>query len=212
MLTGDGTAARVASARVIPVVRMSTRANARLACDALWRAGMQALEITFTTPEAADLIAELRDAYPDIVVGAGTVRSTEEAKSAYDAGAQFVVSPYLATDVADLCRERNVPYMPGAMTPGEVAASYASGASIVKIFPAEQAGGPKFLKALRSVFPDVPLMPTGGITPQNLAAYFDAGAICVGMGGDLVPERLIANGDIDAVIETAKQTLAACQA
>ncbi|UWQ90873.1 bifunctional 4-hydroxy-2-oxoglutarate aldolase/2-dehydro-3-deoxy-phosphogluconate aldolase [Rhodobacteraceae bacterium M382] len=182
-------------ARIVPVIRHGDAHIARQACDLLAEAGIRALEITTTVPGAADLIADLRRAYPDIATGAGTVFDVDQARTVLDAGAEFVVSPCWSAPAAEIVLAAKIPYLPGAVTPGEVLHHANAGAQVVKIFPADAAGGPGFLKALKSVFPEVALMPTGGVSAQTAQAYLDAGAVCVGMGGNLLPARALEAGD-----------------
>lgn len=186
---------RLNAARIVPVIRHGDTRVARQACDLLAEAGIRALEITTTVPDAGDLIADLRAAYPNIATGAGTVFDAEQARAVLAAGAEFVVSPCWSDAAAEITLAANIPYLPGAMTPGEVLHHANAGAQVVKIFPADAAGGPGFLKALKSVFPQVALMPTGGVSPDTAQSYLDAGALCVGMGGNLLPARALEAGD-----------------
>ena len=189
---------RLRAARVVPVIRHEDPEIALQGCSLLAEEGIAALEITTTVPGAADLIAELRARYPAICVGAGTVLTEAQAQAVLSAGAEFVVSPCWSHAAAKRTMHSGRPYLPGAMTPGEVHHHWNQGAAVVKIFPADSAGGPAFLKALRAVFPDVHLMPTGGVSRETAQSYLDAGALCVGMGGNLLPARELAAGDAEA--------------
>ncbi|WP_170386522.1 bifunctional 4-hydroxy-2-oxoglutarate aldolase/2-dehydro-3-deoxy-phosphogluconate aldolase [Ruegeria atlantica] len=184
------------SAQIVPVIRHRDPEIALTACDLLADAGIRALEITTTVPDAAALIAELRTRYPEICTGAGTVLSAGQAEKVMAAGAEFVVSPCWSDAAAREAGDAKVPYLPGAMTPGEVHHHAENGAAVVKIFPADAAGGPSFLKAVKSVFPGLALMPTGGVSPDTAQSYLDAGALCVGMGGNLLPAQALETGDI----------------
>lgn len=194
-------------ARVVPVIRTGSEATARRAVDVLARAGFSIFELTMTTPGAIAIVADLAGD-PDRLVGAGTVMTAAEAQVCIDAGARFIVSPAVRPEVAEVCRARNVEVFLGAATPTEVAAAHELGAAAVKLFPAAQLGGPSFLRALRSVFPGIPLMPTGGIGTGDIAAYLDAGAACVGMGGRLVDERSLLAGDDAAILAAARDVRA----
>lgn len=196
-------------ARAVPVIRHSDPEVARRACLLLIEAGVSALEITTTVPDAATLIADLRRDHPEIYVGAGTVFTADEAHAVIDAGAAFVVSPCWSAPAAKVVIDAGLPYLPGAMTPGEVLHHRQAGASIVKVFPADAAGGPGFVKALKSVFPDVALMPTGGITPHTAQDYLDAGALCVGFGGNLLPATALVAGDTDLARQQISAALSA---
>ena len=199
---------RLRAARVVPVIRHEDPEIALQGCSLLAEEGIAALEITTTVPGAADLIAELRARYPGICVGAGTVLTEAQAEAVLSAGAEFVVSPCWSDAAARRTRNAGRPYLPGAMTPGEVHHHWNQGAAVVKIFPANSAGGPAFLRALRAVFPDVHLMPTGGVSRENAQSYLEAGALCVGMGGNLLPARELEAGDADAARARIREALA----
>ena len=191
------------AARVIPVVRTHSTANAARAVDWLRAAGLRIFEITMTVPDAPDLIRSLA-ADPDLLVGAGTVPDMETARRCLDAGARFLVAPWVDPDLAAPCREANAVLMLGAVTPTEVRAALRAGADVVKVFPAASAGGPAHIRALASVLPQVAFCPTGGVDPGNFAAYLAAGAAFVGMGGALVDEKRIAAGDRAAITAAAE--------
>lgn len=197
---------RLARAVVVPVVRMREQSHAETAVGVLAESGIDAFEITMTTPGALDLIARLREKAGGLI-GAGTVTTPEQAADCIAAGAEFVVSPVVLPDVARACAERAVPCYLGAATPTEVLAAHRAGAAAVKIFPAAQLGGPAYLRAIRSILPEIALMPTGGIGIENIAAYIAAGALCVGMGGKLVDEEAISAGRLDDVAEVARTLL-----
>ena len=199
---------RLRAARVVPVIRHDDPDIALTGCGLLAEEGVAALEITTTVPGAARLIEELRARYPGICVGAGTVLTAAQADAVLHAGAEFVVSPCWSEAVAESTMNAGRPYLPGAMTPGEVHHHWNQGAAAVKIFPADCAGGPAFLRALRAVFPDVHLMPTGGVSRETVQSYLDAGALCVGMGGNLLPARELEAGDADAARARIREALA----
>jgi len=200
--------ARLRAARVIPVVRTHVAAHAETAVHWLREAGIRVFEITMTVPDAPALIRRLA-ADPSLLVGAGTVADAAAAEACLAAGARFIVAPWVDPALSAPCRAAGAALMLGAMTPTEVRAARAAGADVVKVFPASSAGGPAHIKALCSVFPDVPFCPTGGVEPANVADYLAAGAAFVGMGGQLVSEKLIAAGDRAAVTAAARQVLAA---
>jgi len=199
---------RLVEARVVPVVRTRSHEAARTAVAWLREAGFTTFEITLTVPNATALIAELaRD--PALLVGAGTVRTAAEAYACGEAGARFIVCPWNEPEIVPAGRRFGALVMLGALTPDEVVEALEGFADVVKIFPAASMGGPAHLRALRSVFPDVPFCPTGGVDASNLRAYLDAGAAFVGIGGRLVDEALIAAGDKAALQEAARAALAA---
>lgn len=193
-------------AAVVPVVRTGARETAERAVELLREAGFRMFEMTLTTPEAVEATAVLA-ARGDAIIGTGTVMTGAEAERCIDAGAGFIVSPAVRPDVAAICAQKGVPCFLGAATPTEVATAHDLGCTGVKVFPAAQLGGPGFLGALKSVFPHINLMPTGGIGVSEINAYLKSGAICVGMGGRLVNEASLIAGDDDAIIDAAREVL-----
>jgi 2-dehydro-3-deoxyphosphogluconate aldolase/(4S)-4-hydroxy-2-oxoglutarate aldolase len=199
---------RLRAARVVPVVRTSSRRLATTAVGWLRDAGLRIFEITMTIPEAPALIRELA-ADPTLLIGAGTVPDAATAEACLTAGARFIVAPWIDASLAAPCRAAGAVLMLGALTPTEVRAALDAGADVVKVFPASSVGGPAHLRALRSVLPQVAFCPTGGVEPGNIAAYLAAGAAFVGMGGALVDETRIAAGDRAAIEAAAGQAMAA---
>ncbi|WP_198368857.1 bifunctional 4-hydroxy-2-oxoglutarate aldolase/2-dehydro-3-deoxy-phosphogluconate aldolase [Roseomonas rosulenta] len=197
---------RLRQARIIPVVRASTAARAATAVAWLQEAGMTVFEITMTVPEAPALIRAL-SADPALLVGAGTVPDARAAEACLEAGARFIVAPWVDATLAAPVQDAGACLMLGALTPTEVRAALAAGADVVKIFPAASAGGPAHIKALRAVFPDVAFCPTGGVDARNAPDYLAAGAAFVGIGGRLVDEALVAAGDRKAVMQAAEDAL-----
>ncbi len=206
-MRNDELIARLRRARVVPVVRTSTARLAATGVGWLREAGLTIFEITMTIPDGVGLIRELA-ADPSLLVGAGTVRSAAQARECIDAGARFIVAPWVDAELAPPCWAAGAALMLGALTPSEVRAALDAGADVVKVFPASSAGGPGHVKALASVFPGVAFCPTGGVEPGNVAAYLAAGAAFVGMGGALVDEKRIAAGDRAAIMDAAKAVLA----
>ncbi len=199
---------RLRAARVVPVVRTRSAAHAATGIAWLREAGMRVFEVTMTIPGAPDLIRELSRA-PDLLVGAGTVPDAATCRACLEAGAKFIVAPWVDPALAAPCREHGATLMLGAVTPTEVRAALAAGADVVKIFPASSAGGPAHIKALLSVLPGVAFCPTGGVDPGNVQAFLDAGAAFVGMGGNLVNEAWIGAGDRAAILAAARAVLPA---
>lgn len=193
---------RLKAAGLVAVVRAESADAALHIADALVAGGVTALEITYTVPGAGDVIRALAARYTDgdVLVGAGTVLTAAQAADAIDGGAGFVVSPCLVPEVMDVCAERNVPALPGAMTIREVVDCLNRGAEIVKIFPADLFG-PAILKDIHGPLPEVQLMPTGGVTADNVGDWIRAGAVCVGVGGQLT--RGAKTGDWAAVTAAA---------
>jgi 2-dehydro-3-deoxyphosphogluconate aldolase/(4S)-4-hydroxy-2-oxoglutarate aldolase len=193
--------------RAIPVIRFDKAADARTAVDWLGEGGLDIFEITATVPGYASLIAELASR-PGILVGAGTILDAEAADAVIKAGARFLVSPCFVAEVMQAGLRAGLPVFPGAATPTEVLHAHRAGAMVVKIFPAKQLGGPGYLAALRSVFPQIPLMPTGGVGIEDAPDYFRAGAVAVGMGGQLVTEADIRAERRDDVVARATRLAA----
>jgi 2-dehydro-3-deoxyphosphogluconate aldolase/(4S)-4-hydroxy-2-oxoglutarate aldolase len=200
------TIAELAAHGVVPVVRTPSRGLAALAVEWLCEAGFRTVEIAMTIPGGVELIGELaRD--PLLVVGAGTVLDAEHARCCISAGARYIVAPAIVPELVPVCAEARVPCVLGALTPTEVTLALRCGADAVKIFPISSMGGIGYLKALKSVFPAAPLMPTGGIDIDEIAAYLSVGAAWVGVGGKLVDPKALAAGDRTSIIDAGRQAL-----
>jgi len=143
-----------------------------------------------------------------LLVGAGTVTRAETVKRAADAGAEFIVSPCLVREVIEAARRTDLAVMPGGLTPTEIFEAHSAGADMVKVFPAQNVGGAAYLKALRGPFPDIPLVPTGGVTLDNLKQMFEAGAAAVGVGGELISKDALARRDYPAIGSLGAQFVA----
>jgi 2-dehydro-3-deoxyphosphogluconate aldolase/(4S)-4-hydroxy-2-oxoglutarate aldolase len=190
------------------VVR-STAEQVQPVISALLDGGVECIEITFSVPNAPEMIAQTRATFGDrIFLGAGTVRTVPEAEGAIAAGARFLVAPNTDLEVVKLCHDRDVLVAPGAFTPTEVQSAWNAGADVVKLFPASLGGIP-YLKALRAPMPDIPLMPTGGVDLENAAAWLEAGAVALGVGSKLVRKDALADNNYDLITETARKFLAA---
>lgn len=195
---------RLRAARVVPVIRTHSARHAAIVVGWLRDAGLHIFEITLTVPDAPALIREL-SADPSLLIGAGTVPNAKAAEACLSAGARFIVAPWVDPDLATPCRAAGAVLMLGALTPSEVRVALASGADVVKIFPASSAGGPAHIRALASVLPGVAFCPTGGVEPGNVDTYLAAGAAFVGMGGALVDERKIAAGERETIQAVARR-------
>jgi 2-dehydro-3-deoxyphosphogluconate aldolase/(4S)-4-hydroxy-2-oxoglutarate aldolase len=190
--------------RVIPVVRTSTPELAATAIEWLSEAGLRTFEITMTTPGAVDLMTQYASR-EDILIGAGTVTSEDQAKRCLDAGAKYLVSPCVVPELPEISHQRGVPCFLGALTPTELHSAVRAGADAVKIFPIKHMGGVLYFKALVSVFPGVPLVPTGGVIPDEIALYLKSGATSVGIGSELVNEAMIREGQREKIIQLGQQ-------
>lgn len=203
---------RARATGILAVLRAPSPEHALEASDAIIRGGVTGIEVTFSTPDAPAVIRELIARHGDAAyIGAGTVTTPEQAELAADAGAEFLVSPGTLPDLTRAMLDTGRVVMTGAMTPTEVMGALALGVDVVKIFPASL-GGPSYLGALRGPFPDAPLMPTGGVSPDNLAAWFAAGAVAVGAGGDLANGASIAASDWADIEQRAVRFTAALDA
>jgi 2-dehydro-3-deoxyphosphogluconate aldolase/(4S)-4-hydroxy-2-oxoglutarate aldolase len=206
-MADDDLIQRLRTARLVPVVRTHSAAHARTVVRWLREVGITVFEITMTVPGAVALIDEL-SSDPSLLIGAGTVPDATTAQTCLDAGARFIVAPWVDPCLSAPCKACGAALLLGAVTPTEVRTALAAGADAVKIFPAASAGGPSHIKALASVFPGVIFCPTGGIGPADVAKYLAAGAAFVGMGGALFDEARIAAGDRAAIEAAARQILA----
>jgi 2-dehydro-3-deoxyphosphogluconate aldolase / (4S)-4-hydroxy-2-oxoglutarate aldolase len=198
---------QIESLGVVAVIRMKEPDRVRAVVDALAAGGVRALEVTMTVPRALELIREIAPTLPDgFLLGAGTVVDAETATRVIDAGAQFVVSPVFRPAVIDAAHERDVPAMPGCMTPTEILAAWDAGADVVKVFPATGLG-PGFLKDVRGPLPQVKLMPTGGVTLENAGDWIRAGAVAVGVGTALLDASAIADGNYQVLTANARRII-----
>ena len=201
----DETLARIVEGGIVAVVRAESGDGLVPVVEALAEGGVTAAEITFTVPDALGALTRVRRALGDrIVLGAGTVLDPETARAALLAGAEYIVSPALNVEVIRLCRRYDKVVMPGAFTPTEVLAAWEAGADVVKIFPAEVVG-PPYLKALRGPFPQIRVMPTGGVDLSTAEAFLRAGACCLGVGSQLVDPRAVALADFGRLTDLARQ-------
>ena len=180
--------------------------------DALTKGGVIGIEITYSTPNAAEVVKGLDETFGDqIVLGMGTLTKPEQVEEALGAGATFLVSPHTSPTLGAEMAKSGVPVMMGALTPSEVVQAVELGSDVVKIFPGSL-GGPSYMKALKGPFPGIPMMPTGGVSESNLVDWFKAGAFAVGAGSNLCPKELAATGEFDKITEIATNFMAAIRA
>jgi 2-dehydro-3-deoxyphosphogluconate aldolase/(4S)-4-hydroxy-2-oxoglutarate aldolase len=193
---------------VIPAVRVNHAEQARYAGEALVRAGIPIAEITMTVPSGVEVIAYLAKTLPELVVGAGTVLDEGLARQCIDAGASFVTSPGLVPEVVDLAVKRDVVVFPGALTPSEIIAAWKAGSDYVKIYPCSQVGGYPYIRALKVPLPQVRMIASGGVNLQNGMHYLQAGAVALGVGGDLIPREALERRHEQQIHELARRYLA----
>lgn len=192
---------------VVPVVVLEDAKDAVPLAEALVKGGLPCAEVTFRTDAAEESIRLMCEKYPEMLVGAGTVLTTEQVDRAVAAGAKFIVSPGFDAEIVDYCLEKEIPVLPGCITPSEVAQAVKRGLKTVKFFPAEQAGGLPMIKAMAAPYTMLKFMPTGGISTKNLKDYlgFDK-IICCG-GSWMVKGDLIKNKEFDKIAEMTKEAV-----
>jgi len=199
---------RITDIGVIPVVRAESAELARRAASAIRAAGISILEITMTVPGALHIIRELSiEAGSEVLIGAGTVLDAARARECVDAGARFIVSPALNFETIVYCKQQGIAVMPGALTPTEVVNAWTAGADFIKVFPAGSVGGPAYIRSLKAPLPEIKLVPTGGVTLANAAAFIEAGAEAVGVGGDLVDLNALREKNDSLLTARARQLL-----
>ena len=190
---------------VVPVIALSDAAKAVRLGEALIAGGIDILEVTFRTEAAADAIRALAKANGSYVVGAGTVRTVDQAKTAIDCGAEFIVTPGFSSQVVELVLSRDIPVYPGINSTYALESAYALGLKTLKFFPAESSGGTSMLKALAAPFSDVRFVPTGGITPANLSDYLSLPNVVACGGSWLTPKDALAAGDFEKIRGLARE-------
>ncbi len=199
---------QVLDSGIVAVVRSPDSQQLVETVRALADGGVNVVEITMTVPDALDVVRQVRKALGDrILLGAGTILDSETARAALLAGAEFLVAPTLNLDVIRLCQRYDKLVMPGAFTPTEILTAWEAGADIVKVFPADVVG-PAFFKAVRAPLPQVKLMPTGGVDLNTAAKFLEAGACCLGVGGQLVEPKAIAERNFERIRDLARQYVA----
>jgi 2-dehydro-3-deoxyphosphogluconate aldolase/(4S)-4-hydroxy-2-oxoglutarate aldolase len=191
----DEVIARIQRGKLLPVIRAPSSGLAFEAAQALVDGELDVLEITMTVPGAIDVIAKLVNLFGSkVLVGVGTVMDPATAGACIEAGARFIVSPSFDLSTVQACKALGVAVIPGALTPTEIVNAWRAGADVVKVFPCAAMGGPSYIRYLKAPLPDIPLLPTGGPNLENLGEYLAAGAIAVGVAGDLVDVSLLDKG------------------
>ena len=190
---------------IVAVVRGKSDELILKAIRAALGGGVNCIEITFTVPNALEIIRRLASELgEDVILGAGTVLTPDDAINAVEAGARFIVSPSTSIPTIEAAKSRGVVVCPGALTPTEVVTAWQAGADIVKIFPASVMG-PKYLRDLHGPLPDVRFMPTGGVNLDTAKAYLENGAVALGVGGDLINAKLMESGDFAEITRRARE-------
>lgn len=197
-------------ARLVAVVRAGTLDQARRAAQAVMEAGFRLVEITFTVPDAPGLIEELAHTAPDgVLVGAGSVTNSDQARLAIGAGARYVVSPIRQLDLVRVCHRVGAPCILGALTATEIVDAHRAGADLVKVFPVGLVGGPSYIRQLLGPLPGLSLMASGGVNLSNFQDFLEAGARCLALGSDLLNPTWVKEGDYSAMFQRAREYLRA---
>jgi 2-dehydro-3-deoxyphosphogluconate aldolase/(4S)-4-hydroxy-2-oxoglutarate aldolase len=190
---------------IVPVLRAPSRYAAVVIADAIVAGGINVLEVTMTVPGALDIIRGLRKEHPELLIGAGTVLDPETARTCILEGAQFIVSPALNLATIEKCREYGVPVFPGALTPTEILTAWNAGGDAIKVFPASAVGGAAYLKSIKAPFPQIELIPTGGVSLATSRDFLSAGAFALGVGAELCDASAVADGKPEKITQMARQ-------
>jgi 2-dehydro-3-deoxyphosphogluconate aldolase/(4S)-4-hydroxy-2-oxoglutarate aldolase len=207
-MTKEKVQARIEEIGVIPSVRLSSAEDAQFAAEAVCSAGIPIVEVTMTVPGAIDVIANLVKSNHDLIVGAGTVFDSETARRCLDAGVTFLTSTGLDLEIVELAHKEKVLVFPGVLTPTEINTAFKAGCQVVKVFPCAQMGGAGYIRALQAPFPHVSMIASGGVTQQNAAEFIRAGAIAIGVGQHLIPQKAIDRRESDWIRELARRFVA----
>lgn len=192
---------------IVPVVVLDDVKDAEPLAKALVEGGLPCAEVTFRTDAAEESIRIMSEKYPEMLVGAGTVLTTEQVDRAVAAGAKFIVSPGLNPRIVKYCVEKNIPICPGCTNPSDIEQALENGLKVVKFFPAEPAGGLPMIKAMAAPYVGVKFMPTGGIKPSNVRSYLEYDRIIACGGSWMVPGDLVNSGDFAKITELTKEAV-----
>jgi 2-dehydro-3-deoxyphosphogluconate aldolase / (4S)-4-hydroxy-2-oxoglutarate aldolase len=197
---------RIAEIGIMAVVRTLSTAEAEMAAEAVCEGGIPIVEVTMTVPGAVDLIRKLaRTSGRDVLIGAGTVLHERAARECLEAGAQFLVSPVLDIEMIRIAAREGVLMIAGGLTPTEILTAWRAGSDYVKVFPCGTAGGAKYIRALKGPFPQIPLIPTGGIGLDKASEFLEAGAEALGIGGELIRPAALQAGKREIIVELARK-------
>ena len=193
--------------RAIAVIRTAKIEQGRQMALAVAAGGIQLIEITWNSDRPTELIQQLRLELPNCTIGTGTLLTLNQLKEAIAAGAQFVFTPHVDPVMIQTALAHSIPIIPGALSPTEIVSAWQAGASCVKVFPVSSVGGASYIKSLQGPLGSIPLIPTGGVTLENAEEFIAAGAIAVGLSGQLFPQQLVELGDWEAIAQIAKNLL-----
>ncbi|HET6842537.1 MAG TPA: bifunctional 4-hydroxy-2-oxoglutarate aldolase/2-dehydro-3-deoxy-phosphogluconate aldolase [Candidatus Angelobacter sp.] len=192
---------------IIPAVRVQSADDAHFAADCVIDAGIPIVEITMTVLGAVQLISHLASRHPRLAVGAGTVMDTETARQCVDAGAKFLTAPSFDASLVEFAARQEIAVIPGALTPTEVVSAWRAGGDFVKVFPCAPVGGEKYIKALKTALPQIPLIAAGGVNQQTATGFILAGAEVIGVGKELIPRQSIEMREAERIRELARRFL-----
>lgn len=196
---------RILEVGIVPVIRASSSDDALSATEAVYRGGIPIVEITMTVPGALAAIRSLvQQRGRDILIGAGTVLDAQMARQCVEAGAQFLASPGLDVETVEFAQSQNKPIFSGALTPTEIIAAWRSGSDFVKVFPCNALGGPKYIASLKGPLPQVRLVPSGGVSLENIWQFIEAGASAVAVGGELVDRSALRSRNLETISQNAR--------
>jgi 2-dehydro-3-deoxyphosphogluconate aldolase / (4S)-4-hydroxy-2-oxoglutarate aldolase len=196
---------RIQEVGIIPAVRMSSTEDALFAAEAVSRGGIPIVEVTLTVPEALQVISHLVQNAPEVLVGAGGISDVEMARRCLDAGAKFLTSDGLDPEIVNFAVKENTIVIPGTLTPSEIMRAWKLGPDFVKVVPCAQAGGDSYIRALKAMFPNVPLIAAGGVNQQTASGFILAGAMALGIGAELIPREAIQMRQPDRIAELARR-------
>jgi 2-dehydro-3-deoxyphosphogluconate aldolase / (4S)-4-hydroxy-2-oxoglutarate aldolase len=193
--------------RAIAVIRAQNWQQGCEMAKAVAAGGMQLIEITWNSDRPEKIISYLRQELPDCQIGSGTLLNLEQLKMAIDSGAEFLFTPHVDLNLIQTAAKANIPIVPGALSPTEIVTAWQGGASCIKVFPIQAVGGASYIRSLQGPLGNIPLIPTGGVTLKNAKEFLQAGAIAVGLAGDLFPQNLINKADWQAISRNAKNLM-----
>ena len=206
-MTKEEVRSRIEEVGIIPSVRVSTTGDALFAAAAVARGGIPIVEVTLTVPDAIRVISGLAEQAPDVIVGAGSVHDAETARLCLDAGAKFLSSDGFDPETVKFAVQKNVVMIPGALTPTDIIAAWKLAPDFVKVVPCGHVGGDGYIRDLKSMFPKVPLIAAGGVNQRTAFSFIAAGAVALGIGGELIPREAIRRRQPDRIAELARRFL-----
>jgi len=196
---------RIEEIGIIPAVRVSSSEDAVFAAEAVSRGGILIVEITLTVPEAHKVISLLVREVPEVIVGAGGILDVETARRCLDDGAKFLASDGLDPEIVEFALKEGVVVIPGTLTPSEVLRAWKMGPDLVKVVPCAPVGGDSYIRALKTMFPSVPLIAAGGVNQQTASGFILAGAVALGIGAELIPREAIRRRQPERIAELARR-------